>query len=86
MSDLKKERITVDYALRTYTDNVLNCEHNDPEWYKARMSDDDFAEFIDLSPMIDILKAEDRLTQFEQLMKRLNAHMEEKQWGGEGRV
>lgn len=68
--------ITIDYALRIYTD-LLNAGDNiDEKYFKDNLSINDFAEFQELTPFIAILKSSKEIDKFQTIFKKVDSHKE----------
>lgn len=67
---------TIDYALRIYTD-MLNAGNNiDIQYFKENLSYDEFEEFQELIPFLNILKSSKETQKFQEIFNKVDAHKE----------
>lgn len=66
--------ITIDYALRIYTNQVNANEAIDMAFYKQQLSVVDFNEFEELIPFIGLLKSSKITQGFKDIFARVDAH------------
>jgi len=68
--------ITIDYALRIYTDMLNAGENIDMEYFKKNLSDKDFKEFQELTPFINLLKSTKVTNKFKKIFDKVDAYKE----------
>ncbi|MEG0835432.1 MAG: hypothetical protein RR413_08300 [Christensenellaceae bacterium] len=69
--------ITIDYALRIYTDQVNMKESIDLDFYKGQLTASDFKEFEELIPFIGLAKASKTTATFKEVFLRVDARKNE---------
>lgn len=70
--------ITIDYALRIYTDMLNAGDKIDIGYFKGNLSVKDFEEFQELTPFINLLKSSNVTQKFQTVFDRVDAHKESK--------
>jgi len=68
--------ITIDYALRVYTDMLIDSDDIDMTYFQSNLSVEDFEEFKELIQFINILKASKANEQFQKIFDKVDAHKE----------
>jgi len=68
--------MTIDYALRIYTDMVNAGENIDISYFQDNLSKDDFKEFQELTPCIDLIKSVKLNDKFQKTFKKVNDYKE----------
>lgn len=68
--------ITVDYALRIYTDMVNSDEKIDMQYFQNNMSEEDFAEFQELATVINQTKSVKLTKEFRKIFEKVNNYKE----------
>lgn len=66
--------ITVDYALRIYTDMLNAGDNIDMSYFKENLSIKDFKEFQELIPFINLLKSSKVTEKFQTVFSKVDAH------------
>ncbi|MEN6462675.1 MAG: hypothetical protein ABFC94_15065 [Syntrophomonas sp.] len=66
--------ITVDYALRIYTDMLNAGDNIDISYFKKNLSVKDFEEFQELIPFINLLKSSKVTEKFQTVFSKVDAH------------
>lgn len=66
--------ITIDYALRVYTD-MVNIEDNiDMAYFETNLSETDFQEFRELIPFITLIKSAKLNDEFQRIFSKVDKH------------
>ncbi len=65
---------TIDYALRIYTDMLNAGEKIKIEYFKENLSVEDFEEFQELIPFINLLKSSREKQKFQAIFNKVDAH------------
>ncbi|MDR3585666.1 MAG: hypothetical protein P4L59_10115 [Desulfosporosinus sp.] len=68
--------ITIDYALRIYTDMLNAGDKIDIGYFNENLSVKDFEEFQELTPFINLLKSSNVTQKFQTVFSRVDAHKE----------
>ena len=68
--------MTIDYALRIYTDMVNAGENIDIAYFQDNLSKDDFKEFQELTPFIALIKSTKLNGKFQKTFKKVNDYKE----------
>lgn len=68
--------ITIDYALRIYTDMLNVGDIIEIDYFKENLSTKDFEEFQELTPFINLLKSSKVTQKFKTVFSKLDAHKE----------
>lgn len=68
--------MTIDYALRIYTDMLNAGENIDMGYFRKNLSSKDFEEFQELTPFINLLKSTKMTDKFKKTFDKVNAHKE----------
>lgn len=68
--------ITIDYALRIYTDMLNAGDNIDMKYFKDNLGVNDYKEFEELIPFIDLLKSSNETDKFKAIFKKVDAHKE----------
>lgn len=69
--------MTIDYALRIYTDLLNNDEPIDLQMFKSDLSSDDYKEFMELISIIKTFKSIKVTKKFEDVFAKINDYKEE---------
>jgi len=70
--------ITIDYALRIYTDIIIAGNQVDMKYFQTNLSDKDFIEFNDLIPFINLLNSTKKNDKFQKVFNKVNAYKNDK--------
>jgi len=88
-----KNTLTVDKALRIYTDKLNAKKKISIRWFERRMNLQDFKEFNGLYPFIALLKTsyaaemdKDINIGFDEIMERLDKEVNRLYWENHGKV
>ncbi len=68
--------ITIDYALRIYTDMLNAGDNIDIKYFKDNLSINDFKEFEEITPFIALLKSSKETDKFKTIFNKVDAHKE----------
>ena len=68
--------MTVDYALRIYTDMINSGENIDISYFQSNLSPDEFEEFMELTPFIAVIKSAKLSDKFKKTFQRVNEYKE----------
>lgn len=68
--------ITIDYALRIYTDMLNSGDNIEIGYFKDNLSAKDFEEFKELIPFIALIKSSKETQRFQTIFSKVNAHKE----------
>ena len=68
--------MTIDYALRIYTDMINAGENIDIAYFQSNLSKDDFAEFQELTPFIALIKSTKLNDKFQKTFEKVNEYKE----------
>ena len=66
--------ISIDYALRIYTDMVNAGETIDIEYFKKNLNEEDFIEFHELTPFVDIIKSTKDSERFQRVFQKVDEY------------
>lgn len=68
--------ITIDYALRIYTDMLNAGDNINLDYFKKNLSAKDFEEFQELTQFINLLKSSKVTKKFQTIFSKVDAHKE----------
>ena len=68
--------MTIDYALRIYTDMVNNGESIDDKYFQSNLNSDDYKEFQELVPYIALIKSTKMVDKFQKVFEKVNKYKE----------
>ena len=66
-----KDKLSPEVALGLYADKIQAAEVVDLEYFKARMTAADYAEFIELIPCVDMVKSSKEKDKFERMLAKI---------------
>lgn len=69
--------MTIDYALRIYTDLLNSNEPIILDNFRKRLNSDEYKEFIELTSFINLFKSVKAAKKFEDVFAKVNAYKED---------
>ena len=69
--------MTIDNALELYIEKLNNNENIDLEFFKKNLSKEDYEEFLELIPVINICKSKKETEEFEKMFTEINSYKNE---------
>ena len=69
--------MTIDYALRVYTDKINAGESLDIAYFQSNLSEDDFKEFQELTPFIAMIKSTKLADKYQKAFAKVDAFKED---------
>jgi len=68
--------ITIDYALRIYTDMLNAGDNIEISYFMENLNAKDFEEFLELTPFINLIKSTKLSDKFQIIFGKVDAHKE----------
>jgi hypothetical protein len=69
--------MNIDYALRIYTDMINNNEPIDLKYFKDNLGEEEYNEFIETIPFINMIKSLKVTDKFKEMFEKVNAYKDE---------